>query len=72
MPTEGDTFRISLSNPQSVPGIYLTSHRPVYSYQKVTQIPTEVRAGIELFNQYLENIRQFYQPRAQVDSPATD
>ena len=70
VPTEGDTFRISLSNLQSVPGIYLTSHRPVYSYQKVTQIPTEVRAGIELFNQYLENIRQFYQPRAQVDSPS--
>ena len=70
VPTEGDSFQISLSNPQSVTGIYLTSHRPVYSYQKVTQIPTEVRAGNELFTQYLANIRQFYQPRAQVDSPS--
>ena len=70
VPTEGDSFRISLDNVQSVPGIYLTSHRPVYSYQKVTEIPTEVKAGTELFNQYLNNIRQYYQHRAQIESPS--
>ena len=70
VPTEGEAFRISLSNMQAVPGIYLTSHRPVYTYQKVTNIPTEVQAGNELFEQYLSNIRQFYQPRAQVESPS--
>ena len=70
VPTEGDSFRISLDNLQAVPGIYLTSHRPVYSYQKVTEIPTEVKAGNELFNLYLNNIRQFYQHRAQIESPS--
>ena len=70
VPTEGEAFRILLSNMQAVPGIYLTSHRPVYTYQKVTNIPTEVQAGNELFEQYLSNIRQFYQPRAQVESPS--
>ena len=70
VPTESEAFRISISNMQSVPGIYLTSHRPVYTYQKVADIPTEVRAGNELFEQYLNNIRQFYQPRAQVESPS--
>ena len=70
VPTEGDSFLISLSNPQSVPGIYLTSHRPVYTYQKVVEIPTEVRAGNELFNLYLTNIRQFYQHGARIESPS--
>ena len=36
----------------------------------MTQIPTQVRAGNELFLQYLNNIRQFYLPRAQIDSPS--
>lgn len=70
VPREGDSFQISLAGRQTVPGVYITSHRPVYSYQKVTEIPTEVQAGEELFQQYLENIRQFYTPRARVESPS--
>ena len=70
VPTEGDSFRISLSNVQSVPGIYLTSHRPIYTYQKVAEIPTEVRAGNELFNLYLNNIRQAYQVGVRTESPS--
>ena len=53
-----------------MPGIYITSHRPVYSYQAVDQIPAEVQAGTQLFNQYLSNLRQFYQPSARVQSPS--
>ena len=70
VPTEADTFNISIDPLQSVPGIYLTSHRPVYTYHKVTEIPTEVRAGNELFEQYLSNIRQFYQANVRVQSPS--
>ena len=70
VPTEADIFNISIDPLQSVPGIYLTSHRPVYTYQKVTEIPTEVQAGNELFEQYLSNIRQFYQPNARIQSPS--
>ena len=70
VPTEGDSFQISFSNQQSVPGIYLTSHRPVYNYQKVAEIPTEVHAGNELFNLYLNNIRQAYQLGTRVESPS--
>ena len=70
VPTEADIFNISIDPLQSVPGIYLTSHRPVYTYQKVTEIPTEVRAGNELFEQYLNNIRQFYQVNARIQSPS--
>ena len=70
VPTEGEVFRISISNAQEVPGIYLTSHRPVYSYQKVSEIPTEVRAGAELFNEYLNIVRQYYQPTSRLVSPS--
>ena len=69
-PTEGASFQISIHGSQAVPGVYVTSHRPVYSYQRVTQIPTEVQAGDQLFRQYLDNLRQFYQPNARVQSPS--
>ena len=68
VPTEADIFDISIDPLQSVPGIYLTSHRPVYTYQRVTEIPTEVRAGNELFEEYLNNIRQFYQVNVRIQS----
>lgn len=69
-PTEGASFRIDIRGSQVVAGVYVTSHRPVYSYQRVTQVPTEVQAGDQLFHQYLNNLRQFYQPNAQVESPS--
>ena len=69
-PTEGASFRIRINDSQTVPGVYVTSHRPVYSYQTVTEIPTDVQEGDELFSQYLSNLRQFYQPSARVQSPS--
>ena len=69
-PTEGDSFRVTIDGRQTVPGIYLTSHRPVYSYQRVTEVPTEIQAGNQLFDLYLDNIRQFYQPNARIRSPS--
>ena len=69
-PTEGVSFNVAISNLQAVPGIYITSHRPVYTYQPVTEIPTDVQAGDQLFNQYLDNIRLFYQPAARIQSPS--
>ena len=69
-PTEGASFRISIDGLKSVPGIYVTSHRPVYSYQAVSEVPTQVQASDQLFNQYLNNLRQFYQPNARIQSPS--
>ena len=37
-PAEGPSFHITISGLQAVPGVYITSHRPVYSYQTVTDI----------------------------------
>ena len=69
-PSEGDSFKITIHGSQQVPGVYVTSHRPVYSYQRVTEIPAEVQAGEQLFGQYLDNLRQFYQPNARIQSPS--
>ena len=69
-PREGASFQISIHDSQVVPGIYITSHRPVYTYQTVAEIPTNVQASEELFNQYLSTIRQFHQPRTRVESPS--
>ena len=69
-PMEGASFQIAIRGSQAVSGVYITSHRPVYSYQRVTEIPTDVKAGDQLFRQYLDNIRQFYQPNARVQSPS--
>ena len=69
-PTEGASFQIRIQGSQAVAGVYVTSHRPVYSYQPVTQVPTDFQAGDQLFSQYLDNLRQFYQPNARIQSPS--
>ena len=70
VPTEGASFRVSIRGSQTMHGIYITSHRPVYTYQAVTEIPTEVQAGDQLFGQYLSTIRQYYQPNSRIQSPS--
>ena len=68
-PIEGETVKVTMRNSARVPGIYITSHRPVYSYQKVTEVPTEVQAGRVLFDQYVDDMRSFYLPRSRTNSP---
>ena len=63
-------YNLTIKNQQRVDGVYITSHRPVYAYQRVDSIPTEVSATEELFDQYLNNLRQYYTPRARVESPS--
>ena len=70
VPTEGAQFQVEIHGLQAVPGVYITSHRPVYAYQMVTDIPTQVQASDQLFSQYLNNLRQFYQPGARIQSPS--
>ncbi|WP_420609833.1 AAA family ATPase [Candidatus Poriferisodalis sp.] len=70
VPAEGASFQVAIQGRQTVPGIYITSHRPVYSYQQVGQIPTQIQASNQLFDQYLSNLRQYYQPNARIESPS--
>lgn len=70
VPAEGVSFQVSIHGSQTVHGIYITSHRPVYTYQPLREIPTEVQAGDQLFSQYLDTIRQYYAPNARIRSPS--
>ncbi len=65
-----DSYQVKLGGQQAVSGIYVTSHRPVYSYQKVTSIPTDVQPEDQLFDQYVNNLRQYYQPSGRIESPS--
>ncbi len=63
-------FQVQIVDQQQVPGIFLPSHRPVYSYKRVDQIPTVLDARDQLFEQYLNNLRQFYSATARIESPS--
>jgi len=63
-------YDVSIDNRQQVDGIFLPSHRPVYSYQPVEEIPTRVDARDQLFEQYLTNLRGFWISRSRVESPS--
>lgn len=71
VPTQvSENYDIQIRNQQSVDGIYITSHRPVYAYQKVEEIPTQINATEQLFDQYLNTLRQYYIPRSRIESPS--
>ena len=64
------SFNVQVDNQQPVDGVFLPSHRPVYSYRLVDQIPTTISAHEQLFNQYYSNIRGMYDPQSRYDSPS--
>lgn len=71
VPTQVDeNYQVSVSGQQAVDGIYITSHRPVYSYQRVDQIPTKIIATNQIFDEYVNNLRQYYNPQARIQSPS--
>ena len=67
-PQVSENFHVKITDMQSVDGIYITSHRPVYTYQRVDEIPTRVNATTELFEQYLQTLRQHYSPGARINN----
>jgi hypothetical protein len=71
VPDDGNAqFHVGISGQCDVRGIFLPSHRPVYSYKRVEQIPTQLDAREQLFEQYLNNLRQFYSASARIESPS--
>jgi len=71
VPDDGNAqFHVAISGQCDVRGIFLPSHRPVYSYKRVEQIPTQLDAREQLFEQYLNNLRQFYAASARIESPS--
>ena len=63
-----ETYQVRIQEQQPVSGLFITSHRPVYVYHKVVEIPTELDAREQLFERYVNDLRQRYTPRARTGS----
>lgn len=48
----GTTYQLSYSSPKSVVGLNIPSHRTIYRYQPVSNIPTTIISRQEAHNQY--------------------
>jgi predicted ATPase len=66
----GESFNVAIENQRAVDGVFLPSHRPVYTYRRVDQIPTRIDAKEQIFDQYYANLRAMYQPQGRFDSPS--
>jgi energy-coupling factor transporter ATP-binding protein EcfA2 len=65
-----ESFNVNINNQQAVEGVFLPSHRPVYSYRKVTQIPATLDTSEQLFSQFYSNLRGMYQSESRYDPPS--
>ena len=61
-------YQVNISEQQNMRGLFISSHRPVYFYQTVTQIPTSISASDQLLDNYLNEIRSRYSTNSRVRS----
>ncbi len=65
-----ESYNVTIRGQQQVPGVFVSSHRPAYVYQKLQQIPTILDAKDQIFNKYLNDLRARYNINARVTSPS--
>jgi hypothetical protein len=65
----GAEYQPTIQNQRPIPGLFISSHRPVYFYQRVENIPTRLDAREQLLTVYLNELRQRYQFNARITSP---
>ncbi|MBP59436.1 MULTISPECIES: AAA family ATPase [Idiomarina] len=53
-------YNVHIEQQQAVKGIYISSHRPVYFYQQVQNIPAKLDAKSQLLDKYLNELKQRY------------
>ena len=53
-------YAVEIENQVAVPGIFISSHRPIHRYQKLEHIPTEVHATQQLLQKYLDDLKARY------------
>lgn len=53
----GAFFNVDIANQQDQKGMHIPSHRPIYSYQSVENIPTVPRQRSQAYATYLEIVR---------------
>lgn len=52
----GSTYDLNFSVPQSIEGMHIPSHRPVFSYKEVESIPTKPKKKEDYFKEYNANV----------------
>jgi hypothetical protein len=65
-----ETFQVSIQPMPTLPGVYVPSHRPLYIHQRVEQIPTEVNARRQIFDNYFNEMRARWNVKGRVHSPS--
>ena len=63
-------YKIQIDGQQAIQGLFVSSHRPVFFYQRVEQIPTAPSARQQLLDQYLNEVRSRYSGGGRVQSPS--
>lgn len=54
-------YDIQFRNQNSVKGIHIPSHRPIYNYRRVESIPTTIQTRTQVYSNYAQEIRnRFY------------
>lgn len=52
-----EQYSVSVRNQQKVSGIFIPSHRPTFSYQRVENIPTRPPEALDLFVSYSDRVK---------------
>lgn len=65
-----EAFQVNINNQERIDGVFLPSHRPVYSYQKVVSVPATLETREGLYELYLRNLLGMYTPQRPYDSPS--
>ncbi|GAB6173585.1 AAA family ATPase [Paradesulfitobacterium aromaticivorans] len=54
------TYQINMNNMQSISGLHIPSHRPIYSYQPVQTIPTVPQTRQQTFQEYFSLVHNTF------------
>jgi predicted ATPase len=61
LPIRGaSSYHVSFEPQKGVPGIHIPSHRPIYFYQQVSQIPTSPPTRSQMFQTYSNDIKSHH------------
>jgi len=55
-----DTFGVNFAGYESVPGVFVPSHRAPYVFQVVEEVPVKLDAKQQIFDVYLDEVRARY------------
>lgn len=64
------SFSPNISPMRDMPGVYVSSHRPLYVQQPVTEIPTQVDARQQIFDSYVNELKSLRNINRKVHSPS--